>query len=87
MRKVNNRDEAYKNVMKVAKRIAITVLCCIPVLIAFAYLTRKVISSDAVQIVCFVVIMATAVLIEELIVRAKEKQTKEKIETSKDVFK
>ena len=86
MRKVNNRDEAYKNIMKVAKRIAITVLCCIPVLIVFAYLTRKVISSDAVQIFCFVLIMGTVVLFEELIVRAKEKRTKEKIETKKDVF-
>ena len=87
MRKVNNRDEAYKNIMKVAKRIAITVLCCIPFIIVFAFLTRKVITSDALQIVCFMLIMGVAVAVVEVIARRKEKQQKEQIETKRDVFK
>ena len=73
--------------MKVAKRIAITVLCCIPFIIVFAFLTRKVITSDALQIVCFMLIMGVAVLVVEVIARRKEKQQKEQIETKRDVFK
>ncbi len=87
MRKVNGRDEAYKNIMKVAKRIAITILCCIPVIIIFGYLTRNIITSDALQIVCFTLIMGVAVAVEEVIVRAKEKRQKEEVETKRDVFK
>ena len=86
MRRVNGRDEAYKNIMKVAKRIAITILCCIPVIIIFGYLTRNVITSDALQIVCFTLIMGIAVTVEEIIVRAKEKAKAEEIETKRDVF-
>ena len=88
MRRVNGRDEAYKNIMKVAKRIGITILCCVPVMIVFWYLTRNVITSDALQIVCFTLIMGIAVLIEELVVRAKEKRKAEQdmIESKKDVF-
>lgn len=88
MRRVNGRDEAYKNIMKVAKRIGITILCCVPVMIVFGYLTRNVITSDALQIVCFTLIMGIAVLIEELVVRAKEKRKAEQdmIEPKKDVF-
>ena len=87
MRKINSRDEAYKNIMKVAKRIAITILCCVPVMIIFGYLTRKVITSDVAQIICFVLIMAVAVTVVEIIARAKEKKQKEEIETKRDVFK
>ena len=89
MRKVNGRDEAYKNAMKVAKRIAITVLCCVPVLIVFGYLTRKVITSDVVQVLCFILIMGIAVAVEEVIARAKEKRQAEQdiVEPKKDVFK
>ena len=85
MRKVNGRDEAYKNVMKVAKRIAITILCCLPFLGVFGYLTRNIITSDFLQIVCFVIIMGATVAIEEIIVRNKEK--KEQDDDSQDVFK
>ena len=87
MRRINERNEAVNNMMKVAKRIAITVLCCVPVMIVFGYLTRNVIKSNALQIVCFMLIMGTAVLIEELVVRSKEKRQKEEIETKRDVFK
>lgn len=87
MRKLNDRNEAYKNIMKVAKRVAITVLCCVPVLIVFAYLTRKVINSDALQIVCFMLIMGVAVAIVEIVARTKEKKQKEIVETKRDVFK
>ena len=87
MRKVNNRNEAVNNIMKVAKRIAITVLCCVPVLIIFGYLTRNVIKSNALQIVCFMLVMGIAVAVEEIVARAKEKKQKEEIETKRDVFK
>ena len=87
MRRVNSSADAYKNMMKVAKRIAITILCCIPVLGVFGYLTRNVITSDAVQIICFMLIMGTAVAIVEVVARKKEKQRKEKVSTKRDVFK
>ena len=87
MKNINSRDEAYKSVIKVAKRIAITILCCIPVMIIFGYLTRKVITSNVLQGVCFIAIMSIAIVIVEVVVRRKEKQQKEEIETKKDVFK
>ncbi len=87
MKKVNGRDEAFKNMMKVAKRVAITILCCVPFIIVFAYLTRKVITSDFAQILCFMLIMGVAVAIVEVIARVKEKKQKEEIETKRDVFK
>ena len=86
MRKINSRDEAFKNAIKVAKRIAITILCCIPVLIVFAYLTRKVITADWLQILCFMLIMGVAVAVVEVVARTKEKRQKEEIETKRDVF-
>ena len=87
MKRVNGRDEAYKNAIKVAKRIAITMLCCIPFMIVFAYLTRKVITTNWLQILCFMLIMGIAVAVVEVIARAKEKAKSEEIETKKDVFK
>ena len=85
MRKFNRQNEEVKNVMKVAKRIAITILCCLPFLGVFGYLTRNIITSDFLQIVCFVIIMGATVAIEEIIVRNKEK--KEQDDDSQDVFK
>ena len=88
-RPINQPNETYKKAMKVAKRIAITMLCCFPVLLVFGYLTRNIITSDFWQIFCFVIIMAVAVAIEEVIVREKEKKKAEqaKFETKRDVFK
>ena len=86
MRSFNNRDEAFKNVIKVAKRIAITILCCVPVMIIFSYLTRKIITNDVIQIICFMLIMSVAVAVVEVVARAKEKQKAEEVETKKDVF-
>ena len=85
MRKFNRQNEEVKNVMKVAKRIAITILCCLPFLGVFGYLTRNIITSDFLQVVCFVIIMGATVAIEEIIVRNKEK--KEQDDDSQDVFK
>ena len=87
MKRVNSRDEAYKNAIKVAKRIAITILCCIPVMIIFGYLTRKVITSNVLQGVCFIAIMSIAITIVEVVVRIKDKKQQEEIETKRDVFK
>ena len=87
MRRVNNRDQAFKNIMKVGKRIAITIACCIPVIIVFGYLTRNIITSDALQILCFTLIMGVAVAVVEIVARAKEKAKAEEIETKRDVFK
>lgn len=87
MRKTINNNDSFKNAMKVAKRIALTILCCVPVLVVFGYLTRKVITSDVVQIICFMAIMAVAVVCVEVIARAKEAKQKEEVETKRDVFK
>ena len=87
MRPNNQQNEIIKKAMKVAKRIAITILCCVPVMIVFAYLTRNVITTNGIQILCFMVIMAVAVAIVEVVARSKEKKKKEEIETKRDVFK
>ena len=83
----NSRDEAFQNIMKVAKRIAIAILVCIPICIVFGYFTRNVITSNFWQIVCFMVIMGFGVLIEELISKRKEqkKQAEEILKPKKDV--
>ena len=69
----DNRNEMYKNFMKVAKRVAITILSCIPLCVLFGYFTRNVITTSGWQCVCFIAIMGIAVLIVEIIARAKEK--------------
>lgn len=86
MKRINGRDEAYKNALKVAKRIAITILSCVPVIILFGYFTRNIIESRVLKILCYVIIMGIAVAVVEVIARAKEKQ-KEEVETKRDVFK
>ena len=87
MKKFNNRDEIYRNIMKVGKRVALTILCCVPIMIVFGYLTRNIITSNALQIVCFMLIMGIAVAIVEVVARAKEKAKAEEVETKRDVFK
>ena len=87
MKKINNRDEIFRNTMKVGKRIGITILCCVPIMIIFGYLTRNIIKSNVLQIVCFMIIMSVAVAIVELFARAKEKQREEEKEIKRDVFK
>ena len=81
------QDDAVKNFVKVAKRIAITILCCVPVMIVFGYLTRNVITSNFAQSAIFFVFMSVVVAVIEIVARKKEKQQKEEIETKKDVFK
>lgn len=83
------QNDIMKNTMKVAKRITITILICLPFLVVFAYLTRKVITQNWLQILCFVIIMGVTVLIEEIVARKREarKQAKEMLEGKKDVFK
>lgn len=78
-----------ENSIKKAKRIAWTVVCCIPIVIIFGYLTREVITSNALQIICFAVIFGIAVLIEELIYNKKQKEIEQKHKDNqhKDVFK
>ena len=78
-----------ENVMKRVKRIALTIVFCIPVIIIFGYLTRNVITSNALQILCFVVIFGLAVLIVELIYSKRQKNIEQrKVENNnKDVFK
>ncbi len=83
------KNENVKRIMKRTKRIAITILCCIPVMVAFGYLTRNVITSDVWQCVCFIGIMSVAVLVVELIHAARErkKALKNLVEEDQDVFK
>ena len=84
---MKDRQQAYRDAMKTIKRIAITVVCCLPVLIAFAFLTRNVIKSDALLIFIFVAFMAVVVLIEELIYRKMQKKREQIKKDTKDVFK
>ena len=86
MRRVNERNEAVNNTIRVAKRIAITILCCIPVVVLFGYFTRNIIDNRALKILCYIIIMGVVVAVEEVVARAKEKAKKEEVET-KDVFK
>ena len=81
-----NNPEVAANAMKVAKRIAKTIACCIPVMILFAYLTRNIITTSFLQILCFVGIMAVAVTIVEIIARKREKVKIEESVEHKDVF-
>lgn len=85
MRNNTYNNEMYQKIMKRAKRIAIAVLCCLPVIILFGYFTRNVITSNVLQIIIYVAIMLVAVLIEELIYKRRENK---KIEVEDiDVFK
>ena len=84
---MKDRQQAYRDAMKTIKRIAITVVCCLPVLIAFAFLTRNVIKSDALLIFIFVAFMAVVVLVEELIYRKIQKKREQVQKDTKDVFK
>ena len=81
-----NQVEFAARIMKVGKRIAMTIVICIPVIILFAYLTRNVITSNVLQVVCFMFIMGTAVFVEELVARKKEKNRKEVEIEKRDVF-
>ena len=81
-----NQQEFINNAMKVGKRIAITILICIPILIIFAYLTRNIITSNTAQVLIFIAVMGVAVLLEEIIVRKREKAKKEMQIEKKDVF-
>lgn len=76
----------FHEIMKVAKRIAITVLITIPFLIAFSYYTRNIITSNALTIFIYVTVMAIVVFVEELIARKKHNNDDE-IEPKHDVFK
>ena len=89
MRPINQKSEMYKSAMKVAKRITITILCCLPVLLIFGYLTRSIITDDTLQVVCFMIIMGTAVAVEEVVARKiiKRREAMAELETKKDVFK
>jgi len=81
------QDDAVKNFVKVAKRIAITILCCVPVMIVFGYLTRNVITSNFAQSAIFFVFMAVVVAVVEIVARKKEKAKGQDSVTKKDVFK
>ncbi len=86
---MKDRDELVQSFLKVAKRIAITIICCLPVLIVVGYLTRNVITNDFLQGLIFVSIMSVAVIIVEVVARVREKRNKAKaiLENQKDVFK
>lgn len=81
------RQEAYREVLKNAKRIALTILCCLPVLIIFGYLTREIITNSAIQILIFVLFMGAVVLIEELIHWRNKKKKQANLTEEQDVFK
>ena len=82
-RNVENTD-MFRRAKKLVKRISITILCCIPFILIFAYLTRNVITSDAAQIVCFIAIMGGALrLLSQLQEQERRKrQNKHKLNQS-----
>lgn len=82
----DNRIVEFNNLVKVVKRIAKTMLVCVPICIIFGYFTQNVITSNALQVLCFMAIMGLGVLIVEVVARKREKQQKDGIETKKDVF-
>ncbi len=81
-----NKEELGLQIRKVGKRIALTIVLSIPIVILFGYYTRNIITNSVLQILCFTLIMGIAVLIEEVIVRKREKQNKETKIERKDVF-
>ena len=82
----NTNNQQFNNLLKVGKRIAITMLVCVPFLILFGYFTRNVITQNWLQIIIFIVVMGVAVLIEEIIARKREKK-KTEVTKDYDVFK
>lgn len=78
-------DEMVQRILKRAKRIAITMLCCIPVLIIFGYLTRNIITSNVAQIAIYVAFMGIVVFIVEWLEK-KKSENKSEVEDV-DVFK
>ena len=80
------QQDVYNRIMKVTKRIALTIVCCIPVLVLFGFFTRKVITSDALLIFIFVTFMGIVVLIEEIIYRKRQKKKEQSKKDNTDVF-
>ncbi len=83
----NNNFDVH-NFIRVAKRIAITVVCCIPFLLVFSFLMRNKLTASWAYILIYLGVFLIAVGIEEVIVRRKEKVKAEKEKLGKrDVFK
>ena len=76
MRKTIN--DTPENTLKRVKRITWAIVFTIPLIIVFGYLTRNVITSNAVQVICFTIIFGLVVLIEELIYNKRQKKIEEK---------
>ncbi len=85
----NNNNIDVHNFIKVAKRISITVIACLPFLLVFSYLMRKKITASWAYILIYLAVFLIVVGIEELIVRHREKQKaeRERLGKSRDVFK
>lgn len=83
----DNRNESFQSMMKIAKRIAIEILISLPFCIVFGYLTRNYIKGF-LQVLCFMIIMAVAVVIGELIYKYKQKKKlrQEILNPKRDVF-
>ena len=85
----DNRDEMINRTMKVAKRIVITMCCCIPFLIIFSHLMRNILTENWQSILIYIAVMGLAVLVVELIARKRERDRARRaiLEDKKDVFK
>lgn len=83
----NNTD--VHNFIRVAKRISITVVCCIPFLLVFSYLMRNKITASWANILIYLAVFLVVVGLEELVVRRKEKLQAERKKSGeqRDVFK
>lgn len=81
-------SEIFNRMMKTAKRIVVTMLCCVPFLIVIAYLCRQFLHGW-MQYLLFVAVLGLVVGVEELVFNrlVKRKEAKRIIEGNKDVFK
>ena len=69
------------------KRLGVTILCCLPVLVLIGYFLQSV--NDVLLIFIFVAVMLLAVCIVEYVHRKREqkKEVLKKLHKNEDVFK
>lgn len=83
-----NRNSQKLAMQKMIKRIGITVLCCLPILILLGYFLQELNSVATVAI--FVVVMLVAVCVEEYIYahrQTKQELKKKLLHKDEDVYK
>ena len=83
-----NRQQQNDILKGTVKRIGITILCCLPVLVLIGYWLQNI--NTAGRMAIFVLFMLVAICIEEYVhikVAAKKQITKKILHKDQDVFK